>query len=107
MADREKVIREIQYCTKDCADPGEDECNPGKCRYAVYQNSYDYDCKEMLLKDALALLKEQEDVKRTSRTGANGYSLVWTCGNCGSDLHPNNKKAKYCSNCVKKVKWDG
>lgn len=60
MPDREKVIREIQYCTNGCADPGEDECNPGKCRYAVYQNSYDYDCKEMLMKDALALLKDQE-----------------------------------------------
>ena len=60
MPERGKVIAEIHYCTKGSADPGEDECNPSKCRYAVYQNSYDYDCKELLLKDAFALLKEQE-----------------------------------------------
>ena len=51
-------------------------------------------------------LKEREAVKRTSRTGNNGFSIIWTCGACGSDLHPNNAKAKYCSNCGKRVKWN-
>ena len=56
--------------------------------------------------DALALLKEQEAVTRTSRINANGFSIVWTCGVCGADLHPNNAKAKYCSNCGRAVKWE-
>ena len=59
-----------------------------------------------LVRDAMELLKEQEAVKRTSRAGINGFSIIWTCGACGSDLHPNNAKAKYCSNCGRVVKWD-
>ena len=57
------------------------------------------------IEDILELLKEQEPVRRTSRTGTNGFSIVWTCGACGSDLFPNNAKAKYCSNCGKAVEW--
>ena len=56
-----------------------------------------------LMHDAL---KEQEPIKRTCRTGINGFSIIWTCGACGSDLHPNNAKAKYCSNCGQAVKWE-
>ena len=40
-----------------------------------------------------------------SRRGTNGFSLVWTCGKCGADLEPNNRKARYCSNCGQAVKW--
>ena len=60
----------------------------------------------LFTQQVLALLKEQEAVKRTSRTGINGFSIIWTCGACGSDLYPNNAKAKYCSNCGQAVKWD-
>jgi len=49
---------------------------------------------------------EQEAVKRTSRIGNYGFSIIWTCGACGSDLHPNNAKSKFCSNCGQAVKWD-
>jgi hypothetical protein len=56
--------------------------------------------------DAIVMLKEQEAVKRTSRKSTNGFSIIWTCGACGSDLYPNNAKAKYCSNCGQAVKWE-
>jgi hypothetical protein len=61
---------------------------------------------QTIAKETLDLLKEQEAVERTYRTGINCFSIIWTCGACGSDLHPNNAKAKYCSNCGKAVKWD-
>ena len=77
MPDLEKVIAEIHYCTKGCADPGEDECNPSKCRYAVYQNSYDYDCKELLLKDALALLRRWEPRVMTLKEVETSKGFVW------------------------------
>ena len=57
-----------------------------------------------LIDDTLTLLKEQEAVKRTSRKGVNGFSIIWTCGFCGHDLCPNNAKAKFCSNCGRSVK---
>ena len=57
--------------------------------------------------DVIGLLKKQEPMRRTSRTGTNGFSIVWTCGNCNSDLKPNNRNALYCSQCGQAVKWDG
>lgn len=95
---REKVIRGLEICSIT-------PLYRVHCHNCPYNNGNSIGCMVELMKDAIALLKEQEGVKRTSRTGANGYSLVWTCGNCGSDLHPNNAKAKYCSNCGKAVKW--
>ena len=51
-------------------------------------------------------LKEKKAVYRTGRTSVNGYSIIWTCGSCGADLHPNGAKAKYCSQCGTPVLWD-
>lgn len=59
-----------------------------------------------IAKEAFELLKEQEAVMRTSRDRPNGFGFVWTCGACGSDLHPNNRQAKFCSHCGREVKWD-
>ena len=81
MIDREEVIKGLEKL-----------CKKSNCPFVCF--------------DALALLKKQEAVKRTSRTGINGFSIIWTCGACGSDLYPNNAKAKYCSNCGQAVKWD-
>lgn len=52
---REEVIRAMEHCTAEAADPGMDTCNPGKCPYVFNEN-----CYEMLMRDALALLREQE-----------------------------------------------
>lgn len=66
----------------------------------------DVDELESAAWDALPLLKEQEPVMHSSRRGTNGISLVWTCGKCGADLEPNNRKARYCSSCGQVVKWE-
>lgn len=55
---------------------------------------------------AIQALKEQEAIKPSARDGANGFGFVWTCGACGEDLYPNNKKAKYCSCCRQAVMWE-
>jgi hypothetical protein len=56
------------------------------------------------MRDALALLKEQEPIKPKSkvRHGENGQIQHW-CGNCMAMLHG---KPKYCSNCGRQVKWE-
>ena len=56
------------------------------------------------LRDAIALLKEQEPIKPKSkvRHGENGQVQHW-CGNCMAMLHG---KPKYCSNCGRQVKWE-
>ena len=76
-----------EWCKKNCPYSTDCACD-GVCNFV------------------LSLLKEQEAVKRTYRTGINGFRMIWTCGACGSDLHPNNAKAKYCSNCGQAVKWE-
>ena len=55
MPDREKVIKALEICEKkDCVlCPYTDWCGE-------YDDSY-YDCTKLLAKDALALLKEQEE----------------------------------------------
>lgn len=76
-----------EWCKKNCPYSTDCACD-GVCNFV------------------LSLLKEQETVKRTYRTGINGFSVIWTCGACGSDLYPNNAKAKYCSNCGQAVKLE-
>ena len=76
-----------EWCKKNCPYSTDCACD-GVCNFV------------------LSLLKEQEAVKRTYRTGINGFSIIWTCGACGSDLFPNNANAKYCSSCGRAVKWE-
>ena len=99
MHNREKVIKALEcYCESDSFDkPNCKDC-PAECMSGYMSIPF--------IQQVLAMLKEQEAIKRTSRKGTNGFSIVWTCGACGSDLHPNNAKAKYCSNCGQAVKWD-
>lgn len=63
-----------------------------------------------VLKEILALLKEQEAVKPIlGKTGR-----IWLCGNCGSyvgfednDPHDPNEYDKYCRECGRPVLWKG
>jgi rubrerythrin len=89
MADRERIINEFKQVVDSFA--------PSDTSDAYFKE---------LCCSVLELLKEQEPVMRSSRCGTNGISLVWTCGKCGADLEPNNRKARYCSFCGQAVKWD-
>lgn len=60
MADREKLIRAMEYCTADITPVDEnDECLGDVCpfKHDGYESG---DCQENMIRAALALLKEQE-----------------------------------------------
>ena len=102
MVNREKVIKGLELCTErslDCA------------AYCPYINaSHDWmTCTDVLMTDALALLKEQEAVKPVVDID------TWTCGNCGHTLEHQkllgdnvlfHEQYDYCPMCGKKVKWE-
>ena len=96
MVDREKVITGVDICLSrfHC---GED------CPYYNAENHSG--CMELLRKDALELLKEQEPVKPKSKVRHGAYGQIQHfCGKCNAMLHG---KQKYCSKCGKEVKWNG
>ena len=62
MPDREKVIQAMTYCVGDIKAVDEnDECRGDICPYKDYADvdGYSY-CQDHMIRDALALLKEQE-----------------------------------------------
>lgn len=89
MADREKVIYDIERCI--CHVP--DACRD--CSH--YQDDPELDCMEKLLADALPLLKEQDAVEPFS----DDDGAYW-CGSCHEDMVWHQK---FCSNCGRPVLW--
>ena len=85
MPDREKVISEI-----------EKEIHLGE-HWDEYCRMIDLE----LLRDALALLKEQEAVKPKYTPPKSIYPLE-----CGACAEPFDRTANYCPNCRRPVKWD-
>ena len=87
MPDRRKVIKAIEICytvghnCTECPFNSEDECN------------------DMLMRDVLALLREQEPVK----PDYNPYYQDWYCGNCGKTIA---RAYGFCNHCGRKVKWN-
>lgn len=68
-------------------------------------------CQRWILKDVIALLKEQEAVEPTFRQGEDGI-FVWACGACGAYMYhiydgidKAKEYAKYCRQCGRMVKW--
>ena len=101
MADVENVIYAIERCT----------CHvPDACRDCPYDAGHPYnECIEMLLKDAMELLKEQEAVKPSVDVD------TYVCPNCGHRLEVQGKlgdnvifdeRYNFCPACGKAVKWD-
>jgi hypothetical protein len=98
MTDREKVEKGLNVCTSA------EQCNG--CPYLGERN-----CSLAMVRDALALLKEQEAVKPVRDTIARRF---WVCGNCGEyvgfeDDDPFDSKEfdNYCRRCGKPVLWEG
>ena len=89
MAEREKVIYDIERCI--CHVP--DACRD--CSH--YGHGEIIGCMEEWLKDTLNLLKKQEAVEPTWRQGK-AY-----CGSCGKRI-PLKIGARYCHKCGKAVK---
>lgn len=98
-----KVIRGLRCCTKVCEVQF---CTDDGCPYALVPD----DCMDVLMSDALALLKAQEPVKPSE---PDEYDTRY-CGVCGSavgyELEPSGVgyiKYNYCPMCRRRVKWDG
>ena len=100
MADLGKVIFSIERCI----------CHvPDACRDCAYDAGQPYnECVELLLRDALELLKAQEPVrpiiKQEMDDFCSGIDNIAYCGNCGAQI--GRFKRNYCSICGKAVKWD-
>ena len=105
MADREKVIKGLESCVVN-----KTKCFTVKDEMCPYFSVDVLHCEQELMRDALALLKEQEAVEpvRDKETGR-----FWLCGNCGAyvgyeDNDPSdpNEFDNYCRNCGRSVKWE-
>lgn len=96
MAELQKVIEGLEYCTGPMA----------KCGYCPYHsgdempNSLD-DCG--ILKDAIELLKEHEPVMPKEER-LNDVDSIYRCGNCGTHFYY--RQQKYCAICGRRAKWD-
>ena len=89
LIDREKVVKGLEVCTK-----------PGTrgCFYDIKECPYDENgCRMALMRDALALMKEQEAVA-VHDPGA-------FCPQCGWMLYPEDHP-KFCGNCGQTLKWE-
>lgn len=91
---RDKAIRGLELCAYD-PDPGQELKEIRSCPECPY---YRAGCSPQLIRDALALLKEQEAVKPIG-----GYGC-YICGVCKNPL--TSVSQKFCSVCGKAVKWD-
>ena len=101
MIDREKVIKGIRKCLshKPCSENGcpyEDEC-------AVEH------LNDPLLRDALALLKEQDAVepKQVDLYGKDEWwGLVCICPDCKAEWMSDKADTHFCPKCGQAVKWE-
>lgn len=97
MADREKVIYDIERCI--CHVP--DACRD--CSH--YGHGEVIGCMEELLTDALALLKEHEAVKPILiREGRNKHYNDYVCPRCDNEVV---YEQNYCSECGVEFMWEG
>lgn len=109
MPDRENVIKGLEICVNRV--PGKYECY--KCPYEIDGN----DCEINLTKDAITLLKEQEEPKRIIRKqckkehedGSIDYYAEWYCPHCNMLILRgfDNKSIKFCYKCGKPITWEG
>ena len=79
--DREKILQQLEKIVAD---------NP-------YDSRYD------LIPDTIALIKEQEAVEPKCQIIFD--VPYYFCGSCKTMLNMYAAKAKYCSNCARRVKW--
>ena len=101
MADREKVIRGLEQCTDTTGHRV--DC------YGCYQEGpgFGFACRESLMRDALALLREQEtEYKPDGPDFIDGRMFTrWKCTSCQyfvcTEKGP--PDMKYCPNCGRRV----
>lgn len=92
--DREKVIKAIDICL------GHGKCDD--CGYRIKGGYSTMDCRKLMMRDALALLKEQKNERlKVNIRHRNNDGYCPSCGKCiVMDFCPNN-----CGFCGQAVKW--
>ena len=96
MDDRERVIDAFErcFCTESAGCPGCYLEGPG----------FGYECRVMLCRDALELLKAQEPVEAKVMGESKSHGSWWfACGACGHAIDP---KDNFCRECGRAVKWN-
>ena len=103
MIDREKVIKGLDVCLKNIDQP---DC-PNDCPYlsdcSKYENRVVF---QPLMRDALALLKEQEAIEPVKIPWLHSDGSVsekYRCGSCDLSIFPS---YKFCPFCGQAVKWE-
>lgn len=103
MQDREKVIEGLRHCT---AWAGLHECQPKFGSNCPYKD--EADCKLALMRDALAMLKEQETQSVLSNRVCEAepfrYVRKGFCPKCHQEMEWLLNR-KYCGFCGQEVKW--
>ena len=97
MIDLEKVIKGLVSCNsascQKCPYNEKKECNNRGFFYS------------QAIEEAIQIFKEQEAVIPLKHYNQKA-DLLYACGKCHNDLKPNNRNAKFCWFCGRKVKWD-
>lgn len=94
MPDRDEVIKAIEACMN--------QNHPAYCNECYLDGpGFGIACREKLMRDTLALLREQEPVAPRYKDPDHAY-----CGACGCRI-PLKIKARYCHKCGRAVKWNG
>ena len=98
MPNKEKVIKGLnQHCEGSMFD----RC--GECPYYEFADE-PFQCRDELLRDVIAMLKEQETVDKNTGEWKNGH-----CSCCGEDVSSmlntwtNVQKFRFCPNCGAKM----
>ena len=131
MTNRKKIIDALELCANGCNNEG--------CSYLDEQNDKGgltvCRCIDLLARDVIALLKEQDEVIENLKQTAQSMmecicplkeqepvkpvrdeetGRIWLCGKCGTyvgfeDNDPNdpNEFDKYCRECGHPVLWEG
>ena len=95
--DREKVLTWLEICGKDR------DCS-GTCPYSENGFGEYGECREQLMEDALALLKEQEEVVHPEPSCEMTYITDCCCDLCGVQLI---REDNFYRCCGKRIEWEG
>jgi len=102
--DREKVIKGLEHCLSRYVD--------GLCDDCPYMGELDKSymipmkCKEIIMRDALELLKEQEAVEPIKPLDKDD-DYTFMCSNCKGELFCGDViRDNFCPTCGRSVKWE-
>lgn len=96
MIEREKVVKGLECCIAN---------RHNNCPYKSTDEGIDKvtSCTTYLMKDALALLKEQEAVEPIPFHRSDETIFRYECRKCRTKIFKNDL---FCRHCGRKVKWD-